>query len=289
MVWDGIVACDLFCAGLGAWTYFFTVFATGSDERARKTKLVGILVGIVAVALGALILAVDAKGGFIHPLRYLHLLGNFGSVMTWGVVLISLFLVGAFVCALLLILKKKTPRALELVTALLGVGVSIYTGVLLGTSPAFPLWNLAVLPVAFLISAAYTGYAAYGLVARFTAPKDGLALTAPCWVGKAGLALPVLEAVALVVLLAVVSASSGSGAAAAALSVANLMMGNNALVFWGGVVVIGLAVPLVLAVLRLRQGEKTPAWMGIVEWVCIIIGGFAFRYAIVMAAVPMFA
>ena len=150
------------------------------------------------MALGALILAVDARGGLLNPLRYFNLLGNFGSVMTWGVVLISLFLVGAFVCGVLLVLKRNVPRALEVVTAVLGVGVSLYTGVLLSTAPAFPLWNLAVLPVAFVVSAAYTGYAAYALAARFTLPS-GTAL--PAWTGKVALALPVLEVVALVALL----------------------------------------------------------------------------------------
>ena len=157
MVWDGIVACDLFFAGLGAWAFVFTVLAGGRGAAARKVKLIGMGTAFVAVALGALILAVDARGGLLNPLRYLNLLGNFGSVMTWGVVLISLFLASAFACLVLLALRKDPPRALELVGSALGVGVSLYTGVLLSTAPAFPLWNLAVLPAAFAVSAAYTG------------------------------------------------------------------------------------------------------------------------------------
>lgn len=286
MVWDGIVACDLFCAGLGAWTYIFTVLATGKEERLRKVKLAGIIAGIVLVGLGALILAVDAKGGLLHPLRYFYLLGNLGSVMTWGVILISLFIIGGFVCAVMLALKKTPPRALELIVAVFAVGVSVYTGVLLGTSPAFPLWNLAVMPIAFLVSAAYTGYGAFWLAARFAAPKDW---QAPAWIGKAGFVLPVLEAVALAALVAVVSGTQGSGAAFAAGSLGNLLTGDMAFAFWGGTVAVGIVVPLVLAVARSRQGDKAPAWMGLVEWICILIGGFAFRYAVVMAAVPIFA
>ena len=46
MVWDGIVACDLFCAGLGAWTFIFAMLSTGKDERLRKAKLVLSLIHI---------------------------------------------------------------------------------------------------------------------------------------------------------------------------------------------------------------------------------------------------
>ena len=286
MVWDGIVACDLFFAGMGAWTFVFAVLAAGRDDASRKAKLAGVAVAFVAVALGALILAVDARGGLLNPLRYFNLLGNFGSVMTWGVVLISLFLVGAFVCGVLLVLKRNVPRALEVVTAVLGVGVSLYTGVLLSTAPAFPLWNLAVLPVAFVVSAAYTGYAAYALAARFTLPS-GTAL--PAWTGKVALVLPVLEVVALVALLVVVSATTGSAAPYAIQSVANLLTGSNAVVFWGGVVAVGLAAPFALALVRTRKGEAAPSWFGVAEAVCILTGGVAFRYAVIMAAVPMFA
>ena len=281
MVWDGIVACDLFFAGMGAWTFVFAVLAAGRDDASRKAKLAGVAVAFVAVALGALILAVDARGGLLNPLRYFNLLGNFGSVMTWGVVLISLFLVGAFICGVMLVLKRNVPRALEVVTGVLGVGVSLYTGVLLSTSPAFPLW-----PVAFVVSAAYTGYAAYALAARFTLPS-GTAL--PAWTGKVALVLPVLEVVALVALLVVVSATTGSAAPFATQSVANLLTGSNAVVFWGGVVAVGLVAPFALALVRTRKGEAAPGWYGVAEAACILVGGFAFRYAVIMAAVPMFA
>ncbi len=290
MVWDGLVAVDLFFAGLGAWTFIVTMLATrgnaageGSD-RVRKVKLVGFAVAIVAVALGALILAVDAKGGFLHPMRYFSLLGNFGSVMTWGVVLISLFLVGAFVAAIMLFMKKQVPSALEWVVAALALGVSLYTGVLLGTAGAYPLWNLIALPLSFVVSAAYTGYAAYGLVAQFVGKGE---VVAPKWFGKAALALPILEAVAIALVLAFASMVQGSGMVAAAGSVANLMSGSYALLFWGGVVLVGLVLPLVCAVMRSRRLDA-PAMLGTVEWIAILVGGFAFRYVIIMAAVPIF-
>lgn len=285
MVWDGIVACDLFFAGMGAWTFVFAVFASGRDEQARKAKIIAVTVACVAVGLGALILAVDAKGGLLHPLRYLNLLGNFGSVMTWGVVLISLFLIGAFACIVLLAMRRRPTRLLELAVAVLGVGVSLYTGILLGTASAFPLWNPIALPIAFVISAAYTGYAAFGLAAH----AGGLRTALPAWVNRAALTLPVLEIASIALLLAVVSMTQGSAGPFAAASIANLLTGSNALAFWVGVVAVGVVIPFSLALVRRRQGGNAAAWMSVAEQACILVGGFAFRYAIVMAAVPMFA
>ncbi len=285
MVWDGIVACDLFCAGLGAWMFIFAALAPCRGGDARKAKPAGVIVAAAAVALGALILAVDARGGLLHPLRYFHLLGNLGSVMAWGVIFISLFIVGAVVCIALMLAKREVPRALEIVVAVLALCVSLYTGVLLGTAGAFPLWSLVGTPIAFVASAAYTGYAGKSLVDRL-ACKDAIW---PAWMDKASLILPAIEVVALAVFFGVAMAASGSAAPFAAASVANLTSGAYAPVFWMGVVAVGVVVPFALAFMRQRQGADAAAWMGFVEWACILVGGFAFRYAVVMAAVPMFA
>lgn len=286
MVWDGLVAVDLFCAGLGAWMFIFMALASWKNEDKPLVKTVGYLVAAVLVALGALILAVDAKGGFYDPVRYFYLLSNFGSVMTWGVVFISLFLVAAAAAVAMLLAKKRVLRVIEWVGIACGAGVSVYTGVLLGVSSAYPLWNMPMLPLVFLVSAAYCGWAAYALVAKLC---DGDAYAAPAWFGKTALALPVLEALAVAVLIAVTGASGGSDAVAAAATVAALVSGSYAPLFWVGLVGIGLVVPFALQLVSLRGGSEAPAWMGYVIWACVLVGGFVLRYLVVVAAVPLFA
>jgi formate-dependent nitrite reductase membrane component NrfD len=54
--------------------------------------------------------------------------------------------------------------------------------------------------------------------------------------------------------------------------------GHYAPLFWGGLVVVGLAVPLVLEVLL--HGTRT---LGAISAVLVLIGGFVLRYVIVMA------
>lgn len=287
MVWDGVVAVDLFFAGMGAWAFVFSVVLGWGNERCRKLKTYGMVAAFVAVALGALILAVDAKAGIQDPLRFFYLFTNFGSVMTWGVLFISAFLLVCLVCVILRLRKRNASAWLEIVGCVLALCVAAYTGVLLGSSDSYPLWNIAVLPLLFLASAAYTGLALVGLIGWFVDREDLAASSLP---GKLCLILPVAVAVLLAALLAVASSAAGSAAAAGAQSVAGLLTGDHAVLFWLGAVVVGIVAPLALeawGAASRRSGKSDVAWRLPVEFVCILLGGFVLRYLVVVAALPI--
>ena len=154
---------------------------------------------------------------------------------------------------------------------------------------AFPLWNMAVLPILFVVSAASTGFAAVLLVTRLAAPDEaaGLPLLA-----KAGLVLPVLELVLVVVLLAVTASVQGSAAEAAAASVGALVSGAYAVPFWLGFVGIGLVLPFCLELLGRRKagaGEAAGSSkaLAIAGELGVLVGGFMLRYLVIMAALPV--
>ena len=155
MVWDGFVAFYLFLAGLGAGAFGLGVLAGWAKNPAPRMKKIAFLVVLVTVAVGTLVLVFDAKAGLGNPMRFFLLVTNLSSVMAWGVIILSAFLVVAFVDLVILMVKKKTPKALDIVGLALFVCVAAYTGVLLGDAGvAFPLWNMAVLPILFVVSAA---------------------------------------------------------------------------------------------------------------------------------------
>ena len=155
MVWDGFVAFYLFLAGLGAGAFVLGVLAGWAKNPAPRMKKIAFLVVLVTVAVGTLVLVFDAKAGLGNPMRFFLLVTNLSSVMAWGVIILSAFLVAAFVDLVILMVKKKTPKALDIVGLALFVCVAAYTGVLLGDAGvAFPLWNMAVLPILFVVSAA---------------------------------------------------------------------------------------------------------------------------------------
>lgn len=283
MVWDAIIAIYLFLAGLGAGAFALGALTNWAKTPAPTMKKVAFIVAPVAVAVGTLMLVVDAHAGLMNPLRFFGLVANLGSVMAWGVIILSAFLVVSIVDLIVLLAKKSTPKALDIVGAVLAVCVAAYTGVLLGDAGvAFPLWNMAVLPILFIVSAASTGIALTVLITRFVAADEAAALP---WLGKAGLVLPVLELALVIVLLAVAGTAGGSAAAAAAASVGNLVSGSYAVAFWLGFVVIGLAVPFVLELMS-RRGSQSKA-LPMAGEACVLVGGFMLRYLVIMAAVAV--
>lgn len=283
MVWDAIIAIYLFLAGLGAGAFALGALTNWAKTPAPTMKKIAFIVAPVAVAVGTLMLVVDAHAGLMNPLRFFGLVANLGSVMAWGVIILSAFLVVSIVDLIVLLVKKGTPKALDIVGAVLAVCVAAYTGVLLGDAGvAFPLWNMAVLPILFIVSAASTGIAVTLLITRLVAADEAAALP---WLGKAGLVLPVLELALVIVLLAVAGMAGGSAGAAGAASVANLVSGPYAVAFWLGFVVIGLAVPFVLEFMS-RRGSQSKA-LPMAGEACVLVGGFMLRYLVIMAAVAV--
>lgn len=283
MVWDAIIAIYLFLAGLGAGAFALGALTNWAKTPAPTMKKVAFIVAPVAVAVGTLMLVVDAHAGLMNPLRFFGLVANLGSVMAWGVIILSAFLVVSIVDLIVLLAKKSTPKALDVVGAVLAVCVAAYTGVLLGDAGvAFPLWNMAVLPILFIVSAASTGIAVTLLITRLVAADEASALP---WLGKAGLVLPVLELALVIALLAVAGMAGGSAGAAGAASVANLVSGPYAVAFWLGFVVIGLAVPFVLELMS-HRGSQSKA-LPMAGEACVLVGGFMLRYLVIMAAVAV--
>ena len=296
-IWGAPIAMYLFLAGLGAGAFVAATAVGRMAPQAKRTVRAGRVIALGAVAVGLVLLMVDAKGGFLHPWRFALLLGNVQSVMTWGVVFLAAFVVIAAVVVVRDLLKKSVPFGLEAAGCGFAIAVAMYTGVLLGVVKTFPLWNSAVLPFLFLVSAMSTGVCAVCLFARLVCPSEVEKLA---FLERVHGWLPWVETVLVVALLFFVGLSSEAGAA----SVAALLTGQWALVFWLGFVVVGLALPLVLHLAQGRVGAgvrdacgaevhgvcpqvESGRACGAVSDVATIVGGFLLRYLVVMAALPV--
>lgn len=296
-IWGAPIAMYLFLAGLGAGAFVAATAVGRMAPQAKRTVRAGRVIALGAVAVGLVLLMVDAKGGFLHPWRFALLLGNVQSVMTWGVVFLAAFVVIAAVVVVRDLLKKSVPFGLEAAGCGFAIAVAMYTGVLLGVVKTFPLWNSAVLPFLFLVSAMSTGVCAVFLFARLVCPNEVEKLA---FLEHVHGWLPWVETVLVVALLFFVGLSSEAGAA----SVVALLTGQWALVFWLGFVVVGLALPLVLHLAQGRVGAgvrdacgaevhgvcpqvESGRACGAVSDVATIVGGFLLRYLVVMAALPV--
>lgn len=296
-IWGAPIAMYLFLAGLGAGAFVAATAAGRMAPQAKRTVRAGRVIALGAVAVGLVLLMVDAKGGFLHPWRFALLLGNVQSVMTWGVVFLAAFVVIAAVVVVRDLLRKSVPFGLEAAGCGFAIAVAMYTGVLLGVVKTFPLWNSAVLPFLFLVSAMSTGVCAVFLFARLVCPSEVEKLA---FLERVHGWLPWVETVLVAALLFFVGLSSEAGAA----SVVALLTGQWALVFWLGFVVVGLALPLVLHLAQGRVGAgvrdacgaevhgvcpqvENGRACGAVSDVATIVGGFLLRYLVVMAALPV--
>jgi len=186
-------------------------------------------------------------------------------------------------------------KALGYLNVFLGIGLGIYTGILLSTMVARPLWNSAILGPLFLVSGLSAAAAMVHLVSSVVpghpAPRSFLGgalamLVQPLGPNppeprtvdgllKADLGFLAVELVLIGLLFIGLMSSSASHVAALDL----LLSGRYATIFWGVVIVAGILVPLVMQWLEL--GHRIPHT--ILPALLVLAGGFALRWVMVGA------
>ncbi len=190
------------------------------------------------------------------------------------------------------------PRRMVLLgwtNVVLGVGLGIYTGILLNTMVARPLWNSAILGPLFLFSGLSAGAAAMHLAAVIggdrPAPQGMVGGALAAMIQRLGPGAPakgtvdaliradvfflVVELVLIGLLLANLTTSSESHAVAAAL----IISGPYALPFWGIIVALGVVLPILLQGLELSH--RIPHT--VVPALLVLVGGYTLRWVMVNA------
>lgn len=285
MVWGPMIAWYLFLAGASAGAFLTAAFLEVKYPDSVKMRVAGRIIAPIFIGIGLVMLMIDAEAGFHNPLRFVYLLSNPGSVMTLGVYFISIYMPVTLAVVILELLKKKVPKWLTWIGIVFAFAVAAYTGFLLGVIKAVPLWNNAILPLLFVVSALSAGLAATSLV--------GLAVDRErfekMWLlKKSHVVLSVLEIVVLFTMMVIVSAGSYEGAAA----VQSLLAGQYAPAFWGGIVLLGLVVPFVISsypvfVTKKAETSATSMVVGVVGEAGVLVGGFLLRLLVVLAALPV--
>ena len=285
-IWSGIIACYLFLGGLGGGAFATSAFLAWRHPEAKRMRKIGHLIAPIVVIIGLVLLMFDAKAGFMNPLRFVLLLTNFGSVMTWGVVILAAFIVVALIALIIDIVKREVPMWLEIVGALLGICVAIYTGCLLGVCKTFPLWNNALLPILFLVSAMSTGMAIVLLAAVFRCPEEFNRVGV---FKKFHFCFPIIELVLVASLMFITAHADVAGVN----SVLALLVGKYALPFWILFVFIGLVLPTLLETWLLFfspkefEESRKAHMISAGSDIGVLIGGFMLRLLVLIAALPV--
>ncbi len=180
-------------------------------------------------------------------------------------------------------------RTLAWISIPLGLAAAIYTGVLLGAMPSRPFWNSPVLALLFMLSSMSTGIAAILLARVLFAPKTGETAEQ----GEPSYFLTVSDTLfigleLIVIFLFLMFAHLTVGDVKTAISVV-LFGGSLAMLFWVGVVLIGLVFPALIEFAQVAPRllhQKAIAHnraLELVVPVAILVGGFLLRYVVVVA------
>lgn len=184
--------------------------------------------------------------------------------------------------------RQGLRKGLAMLVAPLGIGVALYTGIMLGATPARPFWNSPVLALLFLVSALSTGVAAI-LLARAVFGTRKHDKEHPDRVGFVMTSSDVLLIAfeVLIVALFLLFAQLTFSHVGSAFGV--ILGGGMSTLFWFGFVVLGLLVP-VLIELRyvypaLREGGRfsMPRGAEVLIAALVLAGGFILRYVVVVA------
>lgn len=311
----------LFLAGLGAgaMTVSASLFLRGHAgeaggehfELARYGALIAPLpmafgTGLIVLELGSVQAAI-ANGEYLKLFKFFNLFMTVNlSPMNLGSWLLAFGILLSFANAWLFWPKIAKPgdgrnryrKRLAWVLIPVGIGICVYTGIMLGALPARPFWNTPVLAMFFLVSALSSGIAAMVLVRAITlhrigkADKDvdpeGHAHAARAVYILAGSDLLLIGTEILLVFMLIMFAHLTIGSPAEAIKVI-LPGGSLAGLFWFGVVIVGLVVPGLIALryvtptLLRQETYDIPVVMEICAASVVILGGFLLRYVVVVA------
>jgi protein NrfD len=242
------------------------------------------LIGIILLSVGMFALFLDLE----HKLYTWRMYMTFQptSPMSWGAWILVLVYPSLFAMLLIkipgfipqkftLLFKwseyingnKKVLQGIGIANMVVGAGLGIYTGVLLSSYGARPLWNSSILGILFLVSGLSTASALVHMIAkdreesRLLARADNLFILSE-----------------LVILgLFIINLLSSTQAHINAVKI--ILTGPYAAGFWVFVVGLGLIVPLLIQSLAVSHRIKHT----LVAPILVIVGGLILRFVIVNA------
>jgi formate-dependent nitrite reductase membrane component NrfD len=265
-------------------------------------KRMGYFVAAPAVGLGTLLLVFDLGQGLYKPWLLFRLVTNFHSVMTWGTIVLSVFILVGLLKGFLTFINKPVPAAVTWFGAILAVATGGYTGFLVSVIRAVPFWSSGIIPIIFFVSALSTGLS-------ITVLLSSLFEKGEYYKGREDLThifLILAELTAVAIFMGMMT--SGVNGPIAKKSAALIISGKYALQFWGIFIGIGLVFPLavyIMQYLRSRAANRafssSPAageiaatvqdenhsFLTIITDSSVLVGGFALRALIIFAALPI--
>lgn len=271
--WHSAYAIYFFLIGILAGLSFLS-YGSWITPALRPLREKAAYISVVLLGVGGALLVADLS----QPLRFLNTLNpfymHFTSPLAWGALNIAAFGICSVLYVWTLFKKEeKHGKLLATLTALLALGLPIYTGYDLSVHQSRPVWNTPVMPVLFVALAVASGSAAGSLLAGANAAAQKILREYMLW-----------SSAAVGVVLIGILGTTNYGGAAEELTFAILTTGTMGLVFVGFGILGGVAAPVGL--LLMTTGRQHRGIL-MISAALILVGSAALRYAILMAPQQM--
>lgn len=266
--WHASYAIYFFVIGILAGLSFLS-YGSWRSEALRPLREKAAYGSFALLVLGGVLLIADLS----QPMRFLNILNpaylNFTSPLAWG----ALNIVAFGVCSILYIMAlrkgdEEKGRLLALVTALLALGLPVYTGYDLTVHQSRPVWNTPIMPVLFVALAVASGSAVGSLIAGANAEAQKVLREYMLW-----------SAGAVAVILVSIMGTTNYGGSGSELTFMIMTTGTMGLLFIGIGFLAGSVAPAVM--LYAPMGRSQGVMM--VSALLILAGSAALRYVILMA------
>ncbi|MCB7036595.1 dimethyl sulfoxide reductase anchor subunit family protein [Eggerthella sinensis] len=245
----------IFSVLLGVTSGSFVFLAVGELRgKFRDVRFAGALIALICLAVGGCVSVLHMG----HPERATHLLGNLGSGLSKELFVVAVM---GIVALIYLVLAKKDYPTASKVSGVLGGVIGLVLPFVAGASyliAARPAWDSIALPLMFLgagLALGMTLMCGLVLLKGRAAEEGGFALK----LALAGVLIMAVTTVAYVIWIAVAPYQAPTR------SIERLISGDMAVMFWAGVVVIGIVVPVALTALACVQSTKGAGDSGTVQ------------------------
>jgi len=163
---------------------------------------------------------------------------------------------------------------LKVIAGFFVILTGIYCGFMMSYCKSVPFWNTGVLPIVILNAGIADGLALIMATGLFTGGVDFHALE---YASRIVLGINAL-------LLGIYLLNASYQSTTAELSVKELLVGRVAFIFWVGIVLFGIAIPLVISFISMFTGTATYPLL-IAGIICHTAGAFALKYCILKVGI----
>lgn len=279
-----LIALYFYLTGLSAGSFIISTFSYGFGMvRYKSLGMTGVVLATLLLIIAPIILLIDLS----QPLRFWHLILylRITSPITWGTFLLTIYPINCIIYGYFIYKgDMKRTKFFGLLGIPLAILVHGYTGFILALGKGSILWNTAIMPPIFLVSAMVSGLAMMILVVIIKdfilqkGQEEGRALLDDL---RKLLVASIILDLCLIGTDILVLLTSHTEAYKAAMM---LLKGSFSLHFLGVEIFLGAIVPLVLLL-----HPFTKRWIPgmAIASILVMIGIFAMRYIMVVGGLSI--